>query len=46
MKELRGRMIEDMKLHGFSERTQRSYLATVRQLAKHCMRSPTTTGIH
>jgi site-specific recombinase XerD len=33
-------MIEDMKLHGFSERTQASYLATVRQLAKHYMRSP------
>ena len=40
MTELRRRMIEDMKLHGFSERTRASYLATVRQLAKHYMRSP------
>jgi len=40
MTELRRRMIEDMKLHGFSARTQASYLAVVRQLAKYYMRSP------
>jgi integrase len=33
-------MIEDMQLHGFAERTQEAYLLAVRQLAKHCRKSP------
>jgi len=40
MSALRQRMIEDMKLHGFSESTQESYVGAVRQLAKYYMRSP------
>jgi integrase/recombinase XerD len=40
MTKLRDRMIEDMKLRGFSEKTRESYLAAVRQLAKRYMRSP------
>ena len=35
MTALRQKMIEDMQLHGFAERTQESYLLAVRQLAKH-----------
>src|SRR5512138_1715702 len=37
---LRQKMIEDMQLHGFAERTQEAYLLAVRQLAKHCRKSP------
>jgi site-specific recombinase XerD len=33
-------MIEDMKLHGFSEQTQECYVGAVRQLAKYYMRAP------
>ena len=33
MTALRQKMIEDMQLHGFAERTQESYLRAVRQLA-------------
>ncbi len=40
MTELRQRMKEDLQLAGFSERTQQSYLAAVRGLAKYYMRSP------
>ena len=40
MTALRQRMIEDMQLHGFSVRTQDSYLSAVRQLAKHYQKSP------
>jgi hypothetical protein len=35
MTALRQKMIEDMQLHGFAERTQEAYLSAVRQLAKH-----------
>jgi hypothetical protein len=35
MSALRQKMIEDMQLRGFAERTQEAYLSTVRQLAKH-----------
>ena len=37
---LRQKMIEDMQLRGFAERTQEAYLLTVRQLAKHYQKSP------
>jgi len=37
---LRARMMEDMKLAGFSERTQEAYVRAVRQLAEHCGKSP------
>ena len=37
---LRRRMIEDMRLHGFSERTQSSYTRAVLGLACHYHRSP------
>ncbi len=37
---LRKRMIEDMQLRGFSERTQEAYVRAVRQLAKHYHKSP------
>ena len=40
MTHLRQRMIEDMQLRGLSERTQETYLRTVRQLAEHYGRSP------
>lgn len=40
MTELRRRMIRDMTVRGFSPRTHRSYLAAVRQLARHYRRSP------
>lgn len=40
MTELRKRMIEDMKLHGFSQRTQESYLYSVSRLARHFNKSP------
>ena len=40
MNALRQKMIEDMQLHGFAERTQEAYLLAVRQLAKHCRKSP------
>jgi site-specific recombinase XerD len=37
---LRQRMLEDLQLAGFSERTQECYLRAVRQLAVHFGRSP------
>ena len=40
MTALRQKMIEDMQLHGFAVRTQEAYLSAVRQLAKHCRKSP------
>jgi site-specific recombinase XerD len=40
MNVLRQKMIEDMQLHGFAERTQEAYLHAVRQLAKHYQKSP------
>ncbi len=40
MSELRGRMIRDLTLRGFSPRTHKSYLAAVVGLAKHHRRSP------
>jgi integrase/recombinase XerD len=40
MSELRRRMIEDMQLHGLAARTQQSYVAAVRALAKYWRRSP------
>jgi len=40
MTELRQRMIEDMRLHGLAEGTQRVYVDAVTQLAEHCKRSP------
>jgi site-specific recombinase XerD len=40
MTTLRQRMLEDLKLRGYSERTCEAYVAAVRQLAKHYRRSP------
>jgi integrase/recombinase XerD len=40
MNALRQKMIEDMQLRGFAVRTQEAYLSAVRQLAKHCRKSP------
>jgi len=40
MTPLRQRMIEDLQLRGMSERTQESYVRSVRQLAEHYMKSP------
>jgi integrase/recombinase XerD len=40
MNALRQKMIEDMQLRGFAERTQEAYLLAVRQLAKHYRKSP------
>jgi len=40
MNTLRQKMIEDMQLRGFAERTQEAYLSAVRQLAKHYRKAP------
>jgi site-specific recombinase XerD len=40
MNALRQKMIEDMQLRGFAERTQEAYLLAVRQLARHYGKSP------
>lgn len=40
MSALRQKMIEDMQLHGFAERTQEAYLSAVRQLAKYYRKPP------
>ena len=40
MTPLRQRMIDDMRLAGFAERTRDVYLQAVRRLAAHYMRSP------
>ena len=40
MTALRERMIEDLQLHGFAEKTQEAYLRAVRQLAAHCKKPP------
>lgn len=37
---LRQRMIDDLKLAGYSERTQEAYVACVRRLSEHYSRSP------
>jgi hypothetical protein len=40
MTSLRQRMIDDMRLAGFAERTRDVYIQAVRPLAAHYMRSP------
>ena len=40
MTPLRQRMIDDMQLAGFAERTRDVYIQAVRRLAAHYMRSP------
>jgi len=40
MTRLRQRMLEDMQLKGFSDRTQECYLRSVRQLAQHYNKPP------
>lgn len=40
MTELRRRMIQDLQLHGYAERTQESYVAAVGLLARHFKQSP------
>ncbi len=44
MTELRRRMIQDLQLHGYAERTQQSYVAAVNLLAKFFNRSPDLLG--
>jgi len=40
MTELRRRMLQDLQLHGYAQRTQQSYIAAVALLAKFFNRSP------
>lgn len=40
MTELRRRMLQDLQLHGYAERTQQSYIAAVGLLAKFFKRTP------
>ena len=40
MTALRERMLEDLRLHGFAEKTQEAYLRAVRQLAVYCKKPP------
>lgn len=40
MTKLRERMLQDMQLRGYSERTQQMYLRAVRKLAEHYGKSP------
>lgn len=40
MTELRKRMLQDLQLRGYSERTQQMYIRAVRQLAEHFNKSP------
>jgi integrase/recombinase XerD len=40
MTDLRKRMIQDLQLRGYSERTQQMYVRAVRQLAEHYGKSP------
>jgi site-specific recombinase XerD len=40
MSALRQKMIEDMQLHGYAERTQKSYMQVVRQLAGYFNKPP------
>ena len=40
MTPLRQKMIEDMQLRGLAKRTQESYVAAVKDLARYCQKSP------
>ena len=40
MTALRERMIEDLQLHGYADKTQESYLRAVRQLSVYCNKPP------
>lgn len=40
MTELRLKMVRDMQMRRFAERTQETYLSAVTQFARHCKRSP------
>ena len=42
---LRQRMIEDMRMRKFGEKTQYHYVRAVRQFAKHLGRSPDTASV-
>ena len=42
---LRQRMIEDMRMRKFGEKTQSQYLRAVKQFAKHLGRSPDTASV-
>ena len=44
MTRLRQRMLEDLRLKGYSPRTQEAYVRAVRQLAEHFHRSPDQLG--
>jgi hypothetical protein len=40
MTKLRERMLEDMQLKGFAEKTQQCYIRSVRLLAQHFNKTP------
>ncbi|HSO12359.1 MAG TPA: site-specific integrase, partial [Anaerolineales bacterium] len=40
MNALRQKMIEDMQLHGYAQRTQEAYLLAVRQMSNHYRKPP------
>jgi integrase/recombinase XerD len=44
MTALRHKVIEDMQLHGLTERTQESYMLAVRQLAEYYQKPPDQLG--
>ncbi len=44
MKPLRKRMLEDLRIRGRAENTQKSYLERIAQLAKHFGKSPDELG--
>lgn len=44
MTALRQRMIEDMRLHGYTESTKETYLGAVARLAAHYKKSPAQIG--
>ncbi len=40
MTALKERMIEDLQLHGYADKTQESYLRAVSQLSEYCNKPP------
>jgi len=44
MTELRRRMLQDLQLHGYAEKTQRCYISAVRSLAQFSRKSPDLLG--
>ena len=44
MSELRRRMLTDLRIRNYAERTQEMYIARVAEMARHLGRSPDTLG--